>query len=84
MHITVSEHDRYPKPDLDGHYLGDCLPHCDDLPPHSWLSAGAKYVYVGSVSVENVSALSAEPLLFRKFCDDESSFLRCASQFDVG
>ena len=31
----------YPKPDLHGRFLGDCLLYCESLPPLSWLSAGA-------------------------------------------
>lgn len=33
-------HDVYPKPDLDGNFLGDGYPLCSDLPPAYFLSQG--------------------------------------------
>ena len=35
-------HDVYPKPDLDGNFLGDGYPLCSDLPPAYFLSQGSK------------------------------------------
>lgn len=45
--LEVDWHDRYPKPDLDGGYLGDGYPLCSDLAPRSFLSKGARYNFVG-------------------------------------
>jgi cullin-associated NEDD8-dissociated protein 1 len=73
MSIKVTQHDRYPKPDLYGQFLGDGLPHCDSLPPFSWLSAGAKYVYVGRVIAEDVLELAAGSALFGKFCGGDAT-----------
>ena len=47
MLAQVDWHDRYPKPDLDGGYLGDGYPLCSDLSPRSFLSKGARYNFVG-------------------------------------
>ena len=73
MGITASVHDKNPKADLDGNYLGDGLPLCEDLPPFSWLSAGARYEYHGKVSAEETLTLSTTSSLFKKFCDGDVS-----------
>ena len=53
-HITVSEHDRCPTPELDGQFLGDGFPHCDGFPPLSRLSAGVSLRDVPvSVTLDN-------------------------------
>eukprot|EP00930_Biecheleria_cincta_P023948 TRINITY_DN17215_c0_g1_i1.p1 TRINITY_DN17215_c0_g1~~TRINITY_DN17215_c0_g1_i1.p1 ORF type:complete len:1489 (-),score=232.87 TRINITY_DN17215_c0_g1_i1:2869-7335(-) len=48
MRIRVEWHDRYPKPDLHGNFLGDGLPLCSDLPARQFLEKGAKYVFKGT------------------------------------
>ena len=37
-------HDVYPKPDLDGNFLGDGYPLCSDLPPAYFLSQGVEHI----------------------------------------
>eukprot|EP00746_Dinoflagellata_sp_MGD_P168408 gnl/MRDRNA2_/MRDRNA2_99843_c0_seq1.p1 gnl/MRDRNA2_/MRDRNA2_99843_c0~~gnl/MRDRNA2_/MRDRNA2_99843_c0_seq1.p1 ORF type:complete len:1948 (-),score=297.36 gnl/MRDRNA2_/MRDRNA2_99843_c0_seq1:198-6041(-) len=47
MRMHKNWHDQYPKPDLDGNFLGDGYPLCADIPSHAFLAKGAKYVYIG-------------------------------------
>jgi cullin-associated NEDD8-dissociated protein 1 len=47
MQMKASWHDRYPKPDLDGGFLGDGYPLCSDLPPRAFLAKGAQYKFLG-------------------------------------
>jgi cullin-associated NEDD8-dissociated protein 1 len=47
MRMRAQSHDVYPKPDLNGDYLGDGYPLCDDIPAHAFLSAGARYEFLG-------------------------------------
>jgi len=47
MRVNGLYHDVYPKPDLDGNFLGDGYPLCTDLPQHAWLAKGAAYVFKG-------------------------------------
>ena len=47
MRMVGRWHDRYPKPDLYGGYLGDGYPLCSDLPARAFLAKGARYEFVG-------------------------------------
>ena len=42
-----TKRDLFPKMDLHRGHLGDGLPLCADLPPRHFLSAGARYTYLG-------------------------------------
>merc|ERR1740129_477638 len=47
MKMVPHWHDKYPKPDLDGNYLGDGHPLCSDLRKHAFLAKGANYELLG-------------------------------------
>ncbi|CAE6922516.1 unnamed protein product [Symbiodinium natans] len=48
MRMRASWHDKYPKPDLDGNYLGDGYPLCSDLADQAFLAKGARFTFVGA------------------------------------
>merc|ERR1711971_859994 len=56
--MRASVHDVYPKPDLDGNYLGDGYPLCSGLPSHVFLGKGARYVFLG-YSYDGSDAMTA-------------------------
>eukprot|EP00418_Pyrodinium_bahamense_P033580 CAMPEP_0179154944 /NCGR_PEP_ID=MMETSP0796-20121207/75443_1 /TAXON_ID=73915 /ORGANISM="Pyrodinium bahamense, Strain pbaha01" /LENGTH=107 /DNA_ID=CAMNT_0020856375 /DNA_START=42 /DNA_END=362 /DNA_ORIENTATION=+ len=47
LEMVGSFHDMYPKPDLNGNYLGDGYPLCSDLPKRAFLAKGARFDFVG-------------------------------------
>jgi len=47
MQMLGHNHDPYPKPDLEGGYLGDQYPLCSDAPKRAWLVKGARYEFLG-------------------------------------
>ena len=48
MRMTARHHDMYPKPDLDGNYIGDGYPLCSDAADQAFLAKGAKFSFVGA------------------------------------
>lgn len=48
MRMTARHHDKYPKPDLDGNYIGDGYPLCSDAADQAFLVKGAKFSFVGA------------------------------------
>lgn len=69
MHIVAEKHDTSPKPDFQGHFLGDGLPLCDDLEGYGFLEVGAKFQFVGlSAPHEGVLTLSRESALGDVLC----------------
>eukprot|EP00931_Biecheleriopsis_adriatica_P030525 TRINITY_DN1799_c0_g1_i2.p1 TRINITY_DN1799_c0_g1~~TRINITY_DN1799_c0_g1_i2.p1 ORF type:complete len:1902 (+),score=314.24 TRINITY_DN1799_c0_g1_i2:62-5767(+) len=66
MMMNANRHDVYPKPDLDGNYLGDGYPLCADLPRGAFLVKGAKYEFLGYTYTGDTDV----------FLLDSSSFLR--------
>eukprot|EP00931_Biecheleriopsis_adriatica_P088135 TRINITY_DN62510_c0_g1_i2.p1 TRINITY_DN62510_c0_g1~~TRINITY_DN62510_c0_g1_i2.p1 ORF type:complete len:1491 (+),score=257.69 TRINITY_DN62510_c0_g1_i2:181-4473(+) len=69
MRMRVEWHDRYPKPDLDGNFLGDGLPLCSDLPPRSFLQKGARYLFRGMAHATSGGlTLSSSSALYTALC----------------
>eukprot|EP00931_Biecheleriopsis_adriatica_P014766 TRINITY_DN1167_c0_g1_i6.p1 TRINITY_DN1167_c0_g1~~TRINITY_DN1167_c0_g1_i6.p1 ORF type:complete len:1841 (-),score=350.18 TRINITY_DN1167_c0_g1_i6:148-5670(-) len=46
LYIQWFKHDVHPKPDLDGGFLGDGYPVCDESRPELFLSQGSKYKFL--------------------------------------
>lgn len=51
MRIRPQWRDRAPKTQLNGGYLGDGYPLCDELPARPFLARGARYVFTGNLSM---------------------------------
>eukprot|EP00746_Dinoflagellata_sp_MGD_P086016 gnl/MRDRNA2_/MRDRNA2_34029_c0_seq1.p1 gnl/MRDRNA2_/MRDRNA2_34029_c0~~gnl/MRDRNA2_/MRDRNA2_34029_c0_seq1.p1 ORF type:complete len:1786 (-),score=331.31 gnl/MRDRNA2_/MRDRNA2_34029_c0_seq1:135-5372(-) len=69
MRMRSALHDPYPKPDLDGNYLGDGYPLCSRMPSNAFLIKGAKYVYVGDAyGGPDVFVASTDSPLFSALC----------------
>ena len=47
MQMRAEWHDAYPKPKLDGGYLGDGYPLCAEQAAQNFLQAGARYQFLG-------------------------------------
>jgi len=74
MKMNPSWHDVYPKAHLDRGYLGDNYPLCRDLPPRSFLAAGARFSFKGGSNVEHDTlVLSSGTPLFTKLCGAASA-----------
>ena len=43
MRITIDAHDFFPKPSVDGNWIGDRYPLCADLPKRHFLKIGATF-----------------------------------------
>jgi len=69
MNMWEGQHDRFPKTDLDGSFLGDGLPLCSEVTP---TSKGAEYHLVGFVTVPDVLVLGEQSPLFRVLCGGET------------
>jgi len=52
MQIKPSYRDIFPKPGLDGNFLGDGYPVCNQLPSRHAFRVGARYRYTGKVATE--------------------------------
>jgi cullin-associated NEDD8-dissociated protein 1 len=72
MQMYSEWHDVYPKQNLNGGYLGDGYPLCADLPARAFLSAGARFEFIGHdyadanvLEVSPDSALHAALLPFK-------------------
>jgi len=50
MVLDIEKHDLFPKRGLDGKYIGDRFPRCEDLPERAFLRKGAKYRLLGGTS----------------------------------
>jgi len=74
MRVNARWHDVYPKPDLDGNFLGDGYPLCSDLPPAYFLSQGAKFEFLGQ-NYQGSDVLNLEPTsqLFGRLCGSGTS-----------
>jgi len=69
MRMRAEWHDVYPKPDLQGNYLGDGYPLCADLPVQSFLLKGAKYRFLGfTYDGSNALVLAQESGLYGALC----------------
>jgi len=69
MQMKVDWHDRYPKPTLDGRYLGDGYPLCSDAAEQSFLRKGALYTFIGkSLDGHGALNLSKSSDLFKALC----------------
>jgi len=74
MRIQARWHDVYPKPDLDGGYLGDRYPVCADLPTGYFLKKGARYEFLGhSYSGTDVLNLTMTSALSIHLCGSSGS-----------
>jgi len=71
MAIWTPSHDIHPKPKLDGGFLGDGYPLCDDLPSDNFLRGGAKYEFLGHYYNADFLEISNQSLLFKSLCDDK-------------
>eukprot|EP00928_Gymnodinium_smaydae_P088684 TRINITY_DN72747_c0_g1_i1.p1 TRINITY_DN72747_c0_g1~~TRINITY_DN72747_c0_g1_i1.p1 ORF type:complete len:1837 (+),score=303.59 TRINITY_DN72747_c0_g1_i1:299-5512(+) len=71
MQMSGARHDIYPKPDLNGNYLGDKYPLCSDLPRKSFLSAGARYEFIGFASSDKDALVLAKTSpLYKALCPE--------------
>eukprot|EP00928_Gymnodinium_smaydae_P003202 TRINITY_DN1113_c0_g1_i8.p1 TRINITY_DN1113_c0_g1~~TRINITY_DN1113_c0_g1_i8.p1 ORF type:complete len:1938 (+),score=261.64 TRINITY_DN1113_c0_g1_i8:71-5815(+) len=80
MSMTPKLHDAYPKPDLDGGYLGDGYPLCSDVPAQAFLARGAKFVFLGSKLDETSNdafTLSSKSKLYMALCGPASTADSC-------
>lgn len=68
MYIDSDAHDKFPKPDLQGHFLGDGRPLCEDLPTNGFLAAGAQFEYVGGRTGSDVLTLRNDSALGQVLC----------------
>ncbi|CAJ1440523.1 unnamed protein product [Effrenium voratum] len=70
MKMVTKWHDAYPKPDLDGNYLGDRWPLCVDLPKGAFLKRGADYAFIGSSYADtDVLSLRTSSSLYQALCN---------------
>jgi uncharacterized protein (DUF1800 family)/uncharacterized protein (DUF1501 family) len=76
MWMDAKRHDRYPKPDLDGNYLGDGYPLCSDVPSGAFLAKGARYEFLGRTFAgeEEPLVLEDNSLLYAALCSLSSGF----------
>ena len=74
MQMKADWHDAYPKMDLDGNYLGDGYPLCEDLPQDAFLSSGARFEFLSSHYGSNDALIldSASPL-YQALCSPDGS-----------
>merc|ERR1719247_2673219 len=73
MVMKATWHDVYPKPDLDGNYIGDGYPLCSDIPPRAFLAKGANYAFLGYMhSGSYVKELSQGSALYLELCGASS------------
>jgi hypothetical protein len=78
MRLDVRMRDRYPKPDLDGNFIGDGYPLCDDVtPPHFHLRKGARYEFRGFRSPGGALELSPDSALAQAICGGDASEAKC-------
>jgi len=68
MQMTGRFHDRYPKPDLHGGFLGDGFPLCRELPRRAFLARGARYEFLGYSHQGHAVELSPASGLFQALC----------------
>lgn len=54
--ILVNLHDFFPKRGMDGRYIGDRYPLCEELPPRAFLRKGAVFRYVGTTPAPGMHA----------------------------
>jgi len=76
LRMNVERHDVFPKPDLEGKYLGDGFPMCtDSLPDHAYLTKGARFEFRGFSGPAGTLKLSPGSALFEVLCGapDEAS-----------
>ena len=65
MRMNAKYHDLYPKPDLDGNYLGDGYPLCTDTTSQRFLNQGSEYEFLGySHSRKSLSLNGSSHLYF--------------------
>merc|ERR1712194_596621 len=65
--IDARYHDKYPKPDLDGNFLGDGYPVCADVPKQAFLAKGARYEFLSTTHQGKSFKVSASSILFKAF-----------------
>ena len=72
-------HDKFPKHDLTGGYIGDGFPLCVDLPSKMFLRKGATYNLLGDtpapISFEDNSGVVNDPTA-KRFVLDQNSLLK--------
>lgn len=82
MYISSVAHDIYPKPDLNGNFLGDGRPLCQEIRSNAFLKAGAQFEFLDvKATGSDVLSLSDTSLLGQFLCggstsDCKPSFLR--------
>eukprot|EP00933_Yihiella_yeosuensis_P021713 TRINITY_DN1715_c0_g1_i2.p1 TRINITY_DN1715_c0_g1~~TRINITY_DN1715_c0_g1_i2.p1 ORF type:complete len:1866 (-),score=308.01 TRINITY_DN1715_c0_g1_i2:397-5517(-) len=73
MRMKADWHDVYPKPNLDGGFLGDGYPLCSDLPAGAFLEKGAVYEFLGhSTDAKGIYTLDQASSLFGVLCANSS------------
>ena len=74
MFMQASQHDGYPKRDLDGNYLGDGFPLCSDMPAGFFSQKGSNYEFLGYTSVASDSfTVDPDSPLYQALCRSRSS-----------
>lgn len=68
MQMRAEWHDVYPKPKLDGGYLGDGYPLCSEQLNSNFLQEGAKYRFLGYEHSGQALVLAAASPLYQKLC----------------
>lgn len=82
MAVQVEWRDQLPKMGLNGNYIGDGYPLCNELPSNSFLRKGAKYRLLGNTiqsEIQNISSdreilrLEKSSHLFDRLCQPQSN-----------
>ena len=76
MRINVDAHDFFPKPSVDGNWIGDRYPLCRHMPKHHFLKIGATFRFRGGSSLPQHHYAPCELLLSLQFrsCKNFHSF----------
>lgn len=85
MLMMAPWHDVYPKPDLDGGYLGDGYPLCADIPPRAFLMKGARYRFSGYApdGLSDAWVLSTNSSLYAALCSPSGAGGACQFALSV-
>jgi len=84
MYIDVRKHDVYPKGKLDGNYLGDGYPLCDQtLPRHAYLAKGARFEFRGKAGVGDALDLRSGSPLYKALCHRSGDGTKCTFRMVV-
>jgi len=79
MYVDHRDHNRYPKPDTLGGYLGDGYPLCEDLPKGAFLTEGSEYEWVGHESDSSCMLVNGSSELYGSLCNETDGSCNFAS-----